>query len=167
MVPRNGDELPAAIAFRGDLYLLFERGDIVRCYCRAWKDRDSGQGIHPNRERWLTKTQQPKRITLHPYGSRRAVAVADLAAQGRWLRFRVVCRRPIIRVLCGQGPFHHSCAGIAWLKLGHRTKKLGLRLCGDQSRFRRSVCPVRDRSQPDRDWWILRRRVVCAFTWPG
>src|SRR5204863_153021 len=32
MVPRNGDELPASIAFRGDpyLYLLFERGDIVR-----------------------------------------------------------------------------------------------------------------------------------------
>jgi hypothetical protein len=30
-----------------------------------------------------------------------------------------------------------------------------------------SVCPVRDRSQPDRHRRILRRRVVRAFTWPG
>src|SRR5262245_1920761 len=167
MVVRNGDELPASIAFRGDLCLLFQRGHIVRCHCRAWKDVDSGEVIHANRERWLTKTQQPKRITLHPYGSRRAVAVADLAAQGRWLCFRVVCRRRVIRVLCGQRPFHHSCAGIAWPKLGHGTKKLGLRQCGDQSRFGRSVCPVRDRSQPARHRWILRRRVVRAFTRSG
>jgi len=90
MVLRNGDELPASIAFRGDLYLLFERGDIVRCHCRAWKDRDSGEVIHANGERWLTKTQRPKRIAVRSDGSRRAVAVAGLAAQGRWLCFRVV-----------------------------------------------------------------------------
>ena len=90
MVPRNGDELPASIAFRGDLYLWFEHGDIVRCHCRAWKDRDSGEVIHANGERWLTKTQRPKRIAVRSDGSRRAVAVAGLAAQGRWLCFRVV-----------------------------------------------------------------------------
>ena len=32
MLQHNGDESPASIAFRGDLYLLFERGDIVRCH---------------------------------------------------------------------------------------------------------------------------------------
>ena len=91
-VPRHGDESPALIAFRGDLYLLFERSGIVLCHCRAWKDRDSGELIHANGERWLTKTQRPKRIALHSDGSRRAVAVAGLAAQGRWLCLRVVCR---------------------------------------------------------------------------
>ena len=90
MVLRNGDELPASIAFRGDLYLLFERGDIVRGHSRTWKDRDSGEVIHANGERWLTKTQRPKRIAVRSDGSRRAVAVAGLAAQGRWLCFRVV-----------------------------------------------------------------------------
>jgi hypothetical protein len=122
---RRGGELPASIAFRGDLYLLFERGDIVRCHCRTWKDRDSGQVIHANGERWLTTTQQPKRIHLHSNGSPRAVAAAHLAAQGRWLCFRVVFGGRIIRVLCGQGTFHYSCAAIAQPNLGHRTKKLG------------------------------------------
>ena len=64
-VPRNGDESPASIAFRGDLCLVFERGDIVPCQQRAWKDRASGELIHTDGERWLTKTQWPKRITLH------------------------------------------------------------------------------------------------------
>jgi len=32
MVRGNGDGLPASIAFQGDLYLLFKRGDIVRCH---------------------------------------------------------------------------------------------------------------------------------------
>jgi hypothetical protein len=66
---RLGGELPASIPFRGDLYLLFERGDIVRGHCRTWKDRDSGEVIHANGERWLTKTQRPKRIALHSTGS--------------------------------------------------------------------------------------------------
>src|SRR6187549_2058271 len=82
-VPGNGDESPASIVFRGDLYLLFERGDIVRCHHRAWKDRDSGELIRANGERWLAKTQRPKRIALHSDGSRRAVAIADSAAQGK------------------------------------------------------------------------------------
>ncbi len=47
--------LPASIAFRGDVY-LFERGDIVRCYCRTWEDRGSREVIHANDERWLTET---------------------------------------------------------------------------------------------------------------
>ena len=80
MLPHNGDESPASIAFRGDLYLLFELGDIVRCHHRAWKDRAPGELSHANGERWLTKTQRTKRIALHSDGSRRAVAVADLAA---------------------------------------------------------------------------------------
>ncbi len=92
---------------------------------RAWKDRASGELIHANGERWLTKTQRPKRIALHPDGSRRAVAVARLAAQGRWLCFRVVWRERILRALCGQGPFHYSCAAISRPKLGHGPKNWG------------------------------------------
>ena len=42
--------------------------------------------------------------------------------------------------MCGQRPFHHSCARIARPKLRHRAKKLGLQLFGDQSRIGRSVC---------------------------
>ena len=163
-VPRNGDESPASIMFRGALYLLFGSGDIVRCQHRAWTDRSSGKLIHADGKRWLAKTQRPKRITLHSNGSRRAVAVADLAVQGRWLSFRVVWRQRIIRALRGQGPFHYSRAGITRPKLGHRIKRMGLRLCGDQSRFGRSVCTVRNRSQPARHRRIFRRRVVCAFT---
>src|SRR5262245_13091225 len=68
MVVRNGDELPASIAFRGDLCLLFQRGHIVRCHCRAWKDVDSGEVIHANRERWLTKTQQRSGLLYIPTG---------------------------------------------------------------------------------------------------
>src|SRR5262245_51354680 len=126
MIPKNGDELPATISSRSDVY-LFEHGDIVRCHCRTWKDRDSRKVSGANNERRLTKTQWQKRIALHSNHSCRAVAVADLAAQGR-LCFRVVFRRGIIRALCGQGPFHYSRAGITRPKLGHRTKKLGLRL---------------------------------------
>jgi predicted esterase len=96
MVPRDADELPASTAFRRGLYRLFERGHIVRCYRRAWKSRNSGEVSDAKRERWLTKTQRPKRIALHSDWSRRAIAIADLAAQGRWLCFRVVCRRRII-----------------------------------------------------------------------
>ena len=64
-VPGNGDESPASIVFRGDLYLLFERGDIVRCHCRAWKDRDSGEVNHTKPERWVTETQRQKRVAIH------------------------------------------------------------------------------------------------------
>ena len=90
MVSRDADELPASMAFRGGLYRLFERGHIVRCYRRAWKSRNSGEVSDAKRERWLTKTQRPKRIAVRSDGSGRAVAVAGLAAQGRWLCFRVV-----------------------------------------------------------------------------
>src|SRR4029450_11558427 len=140
MIPRHGDELPASIAFRGDVY-LFERGDIVRCHCRTRTDCDSPEVIHANDEPWLTETQWPKRIALHSDRSCRAVALADLAAQGRWFRFRGVFRGGIVGTLWGERSFHYSRAGITRPKLGHRTKKLGLRIFGDQSRFGRSVCP--------------------------
>src|SRR5690242_18797960 len=113
MVPRDADELPASMAFRGGLYRLFECGHIVRCYRRAWKSRSSGEVSDRKRERWLTTTQRPKRIALHSGWSRRAIAIVDLAAQGRWLCFRVVCRGRIIRGLCGQGLFYYPCTGIA------------------------------------------------------
>ena len=91
MVPHNGDESPASIAFRGDLYLLLGCGDIIRCQHGAWKDCASGELIHADGERLVSKnsvaqTEEPN----IPKRSRRAVAVADLAAQGRWLCFRVV-----------------------------------------------------------------------------
>ena len=100
MVPPNGDETPALFAFRGAIDLLFDSGDLVRRHHGAWEDRASGKLVRENRQRWITKTQRPKRIALHSKGSRRAVAVAHLAAQGRRLSFRVVWRERIIRALC-------------------------------------------------------------------
>src|SRR4030095_8958291 len=51
----------------------------------------------------------PLLILLHKAGG----------SPSEWLAARIV------RALCGQGPFHHSCAGIARPKLGHRAKKIG------------------------------------------
>ena len=165
-IPGNGDALPASTAFWGDVY-LFERGDIVRCHCRTRKDCHSREVSHANGERWLTETEWPQRLALHSDRSCRAVAVADLAAQSRWLSFRVVFRGGIVRALCGQGRLHYSRAGIARPKLGHRTEKLGLRLSSDQSRVGRSVCAVRGRPQSARHRWILRRRIIRALTRVG
>ena len=95
---------------------------------------------HPRNPRALAyRSSASKRITLRAPESRRAVALADLAAQIWRLSEGMVCWQRIVRALCGEGPLHYSCAGIAQPKLENRTKNLGLRLCSDQSRFGRSV----------------------------
>jgi hypothetical protein len=134
---------------------------------RTRKDCRSREVSHASGERWLTETEWPQRLALHSDRSCRAVAVADLAAQSRWLSFRVVIREGIVRALCGQRRFHYSRAGIARPKLGHRTEKLGPRLRSDQSRGGRSVCAVRDRPQSARHRWILRRRIMRTLTRVG
>ena len=55
------------MAFQSDLY-LFERGDIVRCHCRAWKDRDSGEVIQATASAGLQKLSGRNGLLYIPTG---------------------------------------------------------------------------------------------------
>ena len=164
----RGGELPPSIAFRGDLYLLFERGDIVRRHCRTWKDRDSGELIDENGERWLTKTQRPKRSPLHPPDHAEALPLLILlhkagGSASEWFSgggssYATYADKGRFIILAPQSP------SPTW---GTGPKNWGY----DYVAINRALEEAFARCAIDRNraghWWFLRRRVVRAFTWPG
>ena len=124
-----------------DLYLLSGPGDIVRCDHRARKDRDRGEAHHRTASAGLQNRSGRNGLLYMPMRQTEPSPLLILLHKAGGSPTEWFSGRRIIRALCGEGPFHYSCAGFTGRKLGNRTEKMGLRLCGDQSRFGRSVCP--------------------------